>query len=141
MPLAFVVQRGLAEEFDNFMTRILTGATTDTVPIGSVGMEDVELALQNIRTRFRFVGLVECLQAHYSALCDILDIPERALGTENVRRIDPSDKSRAQVDWTEVMHRNRFDAMLYQRVRSEGLCGVDLAALRMVASAAQAPWK
>ena len=86
-PISIVVQRGLAEEFDNLMTRVLAGVSTEAVPLGSISARDVDRALHNIRTRFQFIGLAERLQEHYPALCRILHIPEGVLGTENVTRL------------------------------------------------------
>jgi hypothetical protein len=122
----FVVQQGLTDEFDNLMTRMLAGADTDTVPIGAIGEEHVETALRHIRTSFRFVGLTEHLDDHYPVLCRIMGISAGTLAVENTRSIDNPASLDDKVDWREVMHRNRFDTMLYRRVQEEGLCGRDL---------------
>ena len=118
-----VVTGGLTDEFDNLMVRMIAGAGPDTVPLGAIGEADVEQALRHIRTRFRFVGLTERMDEHYAALCAAMGIEPGQVAVENTRKLaDPSEVA-ALVDWDEAMHRNRFDAMLYERVQAEGLCG------------------
>jgi hypothetical protein len=129
LALPVAVQNGLVEEFDNLMTRWLSGNTYDLVSIGSVSAADVDQALNNIRTRFRFVGLVEQLDEHYQTLCRIMGLPVTPLTRSNVRVLQSPTAADADIDWAEVNHRNRFDTLLYQRLLEEGLCGVDLASL------------
>ncbi len=127
MPLDLAASRGLADEFDNLMVRVISGCGTDQAPIGAIGERHVEAALANIRRRFGFVGLMEQADEHYPALCAALGIPGRALLAENARAPSQPAGDGSAVDWEEAMRRNRFDAMLYQRVQAEGLAGRALA--------------
>jgi hypothetical protein len=121
-----VAQRGISDEFDNLMTRMLAGRSLSDVPSGEMSAEHVTLALQNLRTQFRFVGLQERMAVHYGILCDVLDLPRGVLGYENKRPMTESALFEADVDWDVVMHANRFDVLLYDAVLAEGLSGRDL---------------
>ena len=125
---AEVTSRSLTEEFDNLMTRTIAGIASDVVPIGMVGEKDVELALHNIRTVFRFVGLTGQLNEMFPTLCAILGIRSGPLEILNIRHTADPGSLEDDVDWEAAMHRNRFDQMLYDRVRDEGLSGKDLRA-------------
>ena len=127
--VAATVTGGLSDEFDNLMVRMIAGVGVDTVPLGTVSEAEVERALHHIRTRFRFVGLTERLTAHYRVLAGLMGLSADVPPVENTCRVADRATALAQVDWHQVMHRNRFDAMLYRRVQEEGLCGRDLGAI------------
>ena len=126
IPTSRIVQHGLTDEFDNLMTRMIAGVETDEVCIGGISERHVDLALNNIATRFRFVAVTECLREHFPALCQALGVTSGELKVENVRRVQGTERLDAAVDWEEALHRNRFDAMLYSRICKEGLSGRSL---------------
>jgi hypothetical protein len=122
LPLETVASQGLAEEFDNIAVRLLAGLSADEVPQDSVGEHHVDMALSNLRTSFRFIGLVDRADEHYPALCHALGIAGRPLGHDNVCAETPGTGDDG-VDWAAILHRNRFDTALYERVIAEGLAG------------------
>ena len=119
--LATVMNEGLAEEFDNLMVRVLAGLSRDVVPPGTVSGEDVERALINVRSHFKFVGLHETMHESFAGLCDALGLPDLDLPMDNVT---PKDSDQvAGIDWPGVLHRNRHDVALYQAIHDCGLVG------------------
>lgn len=126
LPTRLVVQHGLTDEFDNLMTRMLAGLDAGSVPIHGVTNAHVDIALDHIRRDFRFIGLVERMAEHFPLLCGLMDIPVATLPVVNARPADCGRDDDGAVDWDEAMHHNRFDAMLYERVLDESLCGRDL---------------
>ena len=138
LPTRLVAQHALTEEFDNFTTRVVTGIDPRGVPARGINERHVDMAIDRVRTGFRFVGLVERLDEHYATLCGLMGIPAVPLPVINAHpapaALDPAD----DVDWEEALHHNRFDALLYQRLRDEGFCGRDLAVSRPEATAATA---
>ncbi len=116
LALASVVENGLIEEFDNLMVRSVAGLPAHVVPLGTVGGKDVELALYNIERHFAMVGTVETMEADLARLSAALGRPIRQPGRENVTGEHVGGIK--GVDWSRVEHRNRFDRMLYDRVRA-----------------------
>ena len=116
--LAVIVEEGQDEEFDNLMVRSIAGLPRDIVPLGAVGEEDVALALFNIERHFAFVGLVERMERDVSRLGCVLGRTIGPVGRENVARDAGSDILDRMIDWDRVVRRNRFDRMLYDRVRA-----------------------
>ena len=125
--VAAVVSGGLTDEFDNLMVRMVAGLGPDQVPLGAVDATHVDQALDTIRAHFRFVALTERLDEHFPRLCAAMGIAAKSLPRENVGRVNAPAPPNDRVDWRAVLHRNRFDAMLYDRVQRDGLCGRDLA--------------
>lgn len=121
-----VLEECLTDEFDNLTTRIIAGVGVSDVAIGQICEDHVELALQNIRTMFRFVGLIERLDRDFPILCEIMGISPRPLEFLNRPEATKENKQGRAINWNNVMHRNRFDQMLYSRVLAEGLDGRDL---------------
>ena len=118
--LPAVVQDGLDEEFDNLMVRSVAGLTADLVPLGQIGEKDVDLAMFNVERHFAMVGLVETLAADVSRLAVLLGRPIGPVGAENVTEAFDVGRLRG-IDWERVDWRNRFDRMLYDRVRALAL--------------------
>jgi hypothetical protein len=131
LPLWKVVQHGLTDEFDNLMTRMISGVPPGMIPIGSLTSEIVDLAVSNIRNHYGYLCLTEKVGEQALGLCDTMGIPAGPVGTENG---DPSPRAvhrDALVDWEEVRHHNRFDLMLYDRILNEGLYGRPLGMSRI----------
>jgi len=126
IPTSRVVQHGLIDEFDNLMTRMISGQGWEQASSGAVGEVQVECALQNLKERFRFVALAENLDEEFGAMCEIMGLGSVPLAVENVRRVQDTASLDTAVDWAEALHRNRFDVMLYERILAEGLHGRDL---------------
>ena len=127
LPVEVVVQHALSDEFDNLMVRMLLGADPGVVPIHAITEGHVELALSQVKRKFRFVAITEHLDEHYPALCSVMGLPVSTLPFANVRRVTNVSSIGANLDWDEVAHHNRFDSLLYERVQLEGLSGRDLA--------------
>ncbi len=61
-------------------------------------------------------------------LCALMGVPVVTLTFSNARPTDDAHYDDG-MEWDEVFHHNRFDSLLYERVRAEGLCGRDLRAV------------
>jgi hypothetical protein len=120
LPLATVFNDGLSEECDNVMTRVLAGVGREMVPLGQVGDDEVEIALNNVRRRFCFVGRQSQAGADTLTLLRHLGLPSAPLSLENVTAsIDVAES--IAIDWKRIAARNRPDVRLYSRLEHEGL--------------------
>jgi hypothetical protein len=118
-----VFNQGLAEEFDNVMTRVLSGYGVEIVPLGRVGEDEVELAIRNVREHFEFVGMYAQAERDVVRLQISLGLPRDPLRYDNVTPpINHYDQSEmVNINWDQVAARNWADVMLYRRLISEGL--------------------
>jgi hypothetical protein len=118
LDLAMVVEEGLNEEFDNLMVRMLAGLPGTIVPAGEIGEKDLELAIYNVSQRFDMVGFAETLDADAARLARLLGRPIGPIGRENVaEKGTPPVQGGRSIDWNRVNERNRFDRLLYERLR------------------------
>lgn len=120
---ATVLNDGLSEEFDNVMTRVLTGFGHDVVPLGEMGEDEVQLALANVRRHFSFVGRHSQADDDTAALQGHFGLPAFPLTVDNVTP-DTRQYGAAEmtaVDWNRVAARNNADLLLYSRLEQEGL--------------------
>jgi hypothetical protein len=122
---ATAINDGLSEEFDNLMVRVIAGLARDAVPPGTVSGADVELALDNIRAHFAFVGLSETMTESFAGLCAILGLDPQTPPKDNVtpHAWIGAEQQTAAVRWDIVFERNRHDFALYDAVRKSGLVG------------------
>lgn len=124
--VATALNDGLIDDFDNMMVRMITSQPRETIPLGRIDESHVAMALHTLRTAFRFVATQENLDAELPALCRALGMTERVLPRTNEQRLPATPDTDAAIDWDRALHRNRFDAMLYDRAIQEDLCGRDL---------------
>ena len=75
------------------------------------------------------MALTELMDEHLPRLCAAMGFATPTLARENVADTEGQTAAASLVDWDAVIWRNRFDVLLYNRVRQEGLCGYDLAAV------------
>lgn len=97
-------------EFDNFLTRNLSGVANQT-PFGGVSCTIYEKARYNLRCNFRFVGIFEHMQESLRRLQQVLPIragnpPEVNIGTYS------RETSAEELRMLRAL--NRFDEMLYE---------------------------
>ena len=50
------INEGLEADYDNIMTRMISGVTNEVVPPGRVSDSELDLAIYNIRNYFSFIG-------------------------------------------------------------------------------------
>ncbi len=116
-PASFI-NDGLGEEFDNLITRMIAGVTPDQVGPGALGECHVEMAIDNIRRHFAFVGRQECARADSETLQGRaglhVTVPELANVTPSRLRYDAGQMD--AIDWPAITHRNRFDVLLHQQL-------------------------
>ena len=117
---------GCIAEFDNMMTRVLSGIDEELVPIGDIDESHVEIALSNVRNSFRFVGHFDNIGEHYEILSGILGINHESLRTLNKGSVETITERDIVLDWDRIMHRNRMDNILVKRLFDEDLVGRDL---------------
>ncbi len=123
-PLSFAVNEGTEEEFDNAMTRLLSGVTTDMVPLGRMSAREVDMALLNVREHFSFVGRYENLDSDANALCRLFGgtAPPLTMANRTTdRKIGSAAAEIDKIDWHKLRNRNRIDAQLYSYLEKEGL--------------------
>ncbi len=120
---ATVLNDGLSEEFDNVMTRVLTGFGHDVVPLGEMGADEVNLALANVRRHFSFVGRHSQADEDTAIMQDHFGLPAFPLTVDNVtpetRQYGAAEM--AAVDWNRVAAKNNADLLLYSRLEQESL--------------------
>jgi|GEM_PF-6460441 len=128
VPLSQVLNEVYSEEFDNLQTRYIAGVSTDSVPLGHVSLNEVELALFNIREYFAFVGTVETIDADFPALLHAIGKNGR-LETFNrtpSELLNAEDEDFMAVDWPKVQETNKYDAILYSEVAKLRVCAKNL---------------
>jgi len=93
LSLPEVLERRLTPEFDNYMVRYFAGVSDDDYPAGTLDEGVYKRALHNLRTRFRFVGLLEELADSYSTMARLFGWEKGSLKVTNhgVRTADASD--------------------------------------------------
>jgi hypothetical protein len=117
-----IFNEGLVEDCDNLMTRVFAGVGRETVPLGHVGEDEVEIALANVRRHFSFVGQLDRADADTMALQSHLGLPLEVLPMDNVTQLDNFAAAEcAALDWPKITERNRADLLLYSRLEREGL--------------------
>jgi tetratricopeptide (TPR) repeat protein len=123
-PLSFAVNEGTEEEFDNVMTRLLSGVTTEEVPLGQISAREVDMALHNVRKHFSFIGRYENLSSDADALCGLFGGSVPALTVTNRttdRETGGSEAEIEKIDWDRLRDRNHLDARLYASLEKERL--------------------
>ena len=116
--LVAVADGGLDEQFDNLMVRLISGVTREATPLGRVGEAEMERALSNIERHFAFVGAVETIEADMAVLLAMLGREGAPVRRENVNADrDWMTTAGGAFDWGRIEERNRFDRMLWERVR------------------------
>lgn len=112
------IMDGRGEEFDNLMTRTIAGVTPNDIPLGKVDGDLVARAVENVRSVFSFVGQQESLDTDTRALQELAGLPLRPPRRANVTpaRSRYGPDFAAAIDWAELAHRNRFDAMLHAKL-------------------------
>ena len=132
------INEGLGEEFDNLMTRMISGVQPGEDGPGVIGEVHVDLAIDNIRRHFAFVGQQEHLHRDSLALqsrCGLApSIPRRSNVTPDRCLYDVGESG--AIDWPLIAHRNRFDLLLHARILDLGLASRPLETSR---NAAQGP--
>ena len=121
--LRTVFNENLSEEFDNVMTRVLAGCGQSVVPLGGIGVDEVERAVEIVRRDFCFVGRQSRAADDVVKLQRHLGLPQDPLSTANVT--PPLDLGAqtlmASLHWRQVHERNQADQMLVERLEDEGL--------------------
>jgi hypothetical protein len=123
-PPSLAINEGLDEQFDNLMTRIIAGVTIEEVPRGSVGSRELDMAIDNIRRHFAFVGQYECLQHSLDQLCRLLGVAGVPVSEANRtadRPIVYHEDEMQKINWPSLFARNRIDILLYSYLHREKL--------------------
>lgn len=102
--------------FDNLMTRLISGETADILPLGGVNEAVFQHAIENLHTRFAYVGIHEQIGEAARQLAYRVGLPHQALQPENVGDGQgPQSVSPATLDAIRGM--NEYDVRLYAYVR------------------------
>jgi hypothetical protein len=118
LPLHVIVNEGLTEEFDNLQVRAVAGLASGDAPMGSISMDDVELALENIRRHFIAVGRTDTMATSLEPLFAWLDLDISALA--DLDRLNAAPENEVDdgcnlIDWDRVVQRHAPDMALYER--------------------------
>jgi hypothetical protein len=122
--LSTAVNEGIEEEFDNVMTRTIAGLTKDQVPLGRMGLNELDRAIANIRENFVFVGRYESLTRDAETLSRVFSAAPARLMVSNRtadRLVHYPEKELQKIDWRLLEVRNRIDALLYAYLERENM--------------------
>ena len=104
-------------DFDNLMTRLISGETSEILPRGGVNETVLEHAISNLHNWFAYAGLQEEIGSVQRELCNSLGLPHKELKHENARETEESQPMPAAV-MDELRKLNEFDIRLYGYVRT-----------------------
>lgn len=119
VPLHVAVNEGLTDEFDNLQVRLIAGAGSESVPLGAITSELVDLALQNIDRSFAFVGLTERMDIDAPAMFKKMGVEPVAVDRLNptpASLVDENDEQYNLIDWGKVRENNRYDIELFETI-------------------------
>jgi hypothetical protein len=101
---------------DNLMVRCFSGVDENDVPAGHVDQRVYDLAVEHLRTRFKFVGYQDRADEAYTSLQKTFNWKPRAslevVNKGERNRESPSESVRAVIE-----HFNQWDCRLYSKIR------------------------
>jgi hypothetical protein len=129
VPPSVAINEGTEEEFDNVMTRCIAGTNKAVVPLGKMSARELEVAIQNIKEHFTFVGRFENIGQDANTLARLyneLTLPLPFSNKTVERSMLYSDEELQRIDWPALMNRNRIDSLLYAYLERENLFSIML---------------
>jgi hypothetical protein len=116
LSLPEMLERHRTANFDNLMVRCFSGLDKNDVPPGHVDQRVYDLAVDHLRTKFKFVGYQNRANEAYAALQKQFNWNARA----SLEIVNKGDRSSANIDEATrgIIERfNTWDCRLYSKVR------------------------
>ncbi len=116
MPLVEMLEARRTTDLDNLMVRCFSGVSESDVPVGKVDRRVYELAVDHLRTRFKFVGYQHRVDEAYAALHSLFHWQPK----KNLDVVNRGARSGVQIDEATrkaVEHWNHWDCKLYSEIR------------------------
>jgi Sulfotransferase family len=116
MPLAEMLERHRTINLDNLMVRCFSGADQNDVPAGHVDQNIYDIAVDHLRTRFKFVGYQHRVDEAYVALQRQFHWTARA----SLEVVNKGERSGAKIDDATrrtIERFNQWDCRLYSKIR------------------------
>lgn len=101
---------------DNLMVRCFSGVDENDVPPGHVDQRVYDLAVEHLRTRFKFVGYQDRVDEAYMSLQKRFNWKPRA-SLEVVNKGERNRESTGEPVRAIIKHFNQWDCRLYSRIR------------------------
>ncbi len=124
VPPSVAINEGTEVEFDNVMTRSIAGISKADVPIGKMSVNELDVALRNIKEHFAFIGKFENIEHDCDTLTRLYGGCSAPLPISNKtvdRAVCYPDDELERIDWPALMERNRIDSLLYAYLDRENL--------------------
>ncbi len=103
-------------DFDNLMTRLVSGDTADVLPFGGVNELVFQHALENLHQWFNYVGIQDDIHEVQRQLAQRLHLPLKRVERENIG--EPQQTAAVSKTTLEKIERlNEYDKQLYRYVR------------------------
>ncbi len=101
---------------DNLMVRCFSGVDENDVPPGHVDQRVYDLAVEHVRTRFKFVGYQDRADEAYTSLQKRFNWKPRA-SLEVVNKGERYRESTGESTRAIIEHFNQWDCRLYSKIR------------------------
>jgi hypothetical protein len=116
LSLVEMLERGRTVNLDNLMVRCFSGVAENDAPPGSIDQRVYDLAIDHLRTKFKFVGYQDRADQAYAALQKHFNWKARA----SLEIVNKGERSGTDVDETTCAAIERFnawDCRLYSEIR------------------------
>jgi Sulfotransferase family len=116
LSLTEMLERGRTVNLDNLMVRCFSGVDETQVPPGHIDRRIYDLAVDHLRTRFKFVGYQHRVDEAYAALQNQFNWKARA-SLEIVNKGGRSGGNVDQATRASIERFNTWDCQLYSKIR------------------------
>jgi Sulfotransferase family/Domain of unknown function (DUF4118) len=116
LSLIEMLERRKTVNLDNLMVRCFSGAAENQVPPGSIDQRVYDLAIDRLRTKFKFVGYQDRANEAYEALQKRFNWKARA----SLEIVNKGEQAKANIDETTraaIERFNSWDCRLYSEIR------------------------
>ncbi len=116
MSLVEMLEARRTTDLDNLMVRCFSGVNEFEVPVGHVDRRVYELAVDHLRTRFKFVGYQDRVDEAYAELQKLFDWQAK----KSLEIVNRGARSGAEIDEATrkaIEHWNQWDCKLYSEIR------------------------
>jgi hypothetical protein len=116
MSLVEMLEQGRTVDLDNLVVRCFSGVDEYDVPAGHIDQRVYDLAVQHLRTRFKFIGYQHRADEAYSALQKQFNWKPR----ESLRIVNRGERAGAITDEATraaIQQFNRWDCRLYSEIQ------------------------
>jgi hypothetical protein len=115
LSLAEMLERGKTINLDNLMVRCFSGVDENDVPAGHIDQHVYDLAVDHLRTRFKFVGYQDRADEAYAALQKQFNWKARS-SLEIVNKGERSGANEDEATRATIERFNTWDCRLYSKI-------------------------